>query len=103
MSEGSKSAAVTITFTVLATVFVILRLVSRVKLLRRSSVDDYLIILAVALAWVLTGLIYIRELEYEHICLSSADRPRTEIQFGLGKHQDHVSLEDFEKILLVRL
>lgn len=64
MSKAQEVVAVIITLSILATIFVILRVVSRFGVLQSNYVDDYLVIAAVALSWSLTGLILARKLDY---------------------------------------
>lgn len=48
-------------FNILSTIFVVLRMISRMGILRKSSIDDYLIVSAVIFAWFHTGSVYARE------------------------------------------
>lgn len=61
----SRILATPVTATVLnvfATCFVVLRVISRFYILKRSYADDYLIVLSLTMSWSLTGLIFARKL-----------------------------------------
>lgn len=61
MAREIKTEAVVICLNSVATVFVALRAVSRFSILKRPAVDDYLIIVAVCLSWILTALVIARK------------------------------------------
>lgn len=71
--RGPVVLAVTATMISLSTVFIILRLVSRAAIVKRVSLDDYLIVVA----WIIALGMSIS------ICLG--------VREGLGEHQNHAN------------
>jgi cellulose synthase/poly-beta-1,6-N-acetylglucosamine synthase-like glycosyltransferase len=63
MSLATKVKAVILVLNSIATIFVGLRTVSRFVILRKSYVDDYLIVAAVTISWILTSLAIARKLD----------------------------------------
>lgn len=87
-------------FNVLSTLFVVLRMISRMGILRKSSIDDYLIVSAVLFSWFHTGSVYARELATE-ITFDHAKLDDSEAHFGAGKHVQEVPFQDYGNLLLV--
>lgn len=73
MSKVIEVEGVTVVLTVLATILVALRCISRFGLLKKSLIDDYLVLFAVILSWSLTGLIYARKLDHFHAASTFAN------------------------------
>lgn len=100
MAETTTMLAVASVFSALATTFVVLRMVSRMKILRKASIDDYLIVLAVVFSWFQTGSIYARKYDSD-IFVRSLLKIFPEAQFGSGKHIQQIRLQDYSNLLLV--
>lgn len=91
MSKVTEVEAVTVALNVLATILVALRCISRFGLLKKSLIDDYLVLVAVSLSWSLTGLIYARKLNYS----------QTASIFANGSEQRFHT--DLDKSIMIRL
>lgn len=61
MTEATKVTVVATVFSVIATLLVILRMISRIVVLKKSWMDDYLIVLAMLFSWGHTGCMYARK------------------------------------------
>jgi hypothetical protein len=101
-SRGATVVSTSIAFVAIAGAFVTLRCIARTGLLRIFGIDDFLIVWAVALSAILTGLIAIREcflLSVQQFLLSIFP----EQKHGLGRHFDTLAPGEFTEMLKVRV
>lgn len=101
MSRAQTTIAATTTLNIIATFSVILRIISRFFVLKKPSADDYLIVFGLVMSWCLTALTFARELNSSTLSLMSAEHLETEVHFGLGQHEEDVSSERVQNMLLV--
>ncbi|KAL3421569.1 hypothetical protein PVAG01_08015 [Phlyctema vagabunda] len=80
-SRGLEVTVSVIVFSVLATAFVVARLIARVKMIKNAGPDEWTIVVSLVAAIVVTGL----------VC--------RQVKYGLGKHNDQLTPEDQIKML----
>lgn len=101
MSLEVALVAIVACVTSLATVCVFLRSYSRFYILRKASVDDYLILVSLLQAWILAGLLIscMSLALLENILLSNIIVRRV----GLGRHDYEVPVQNIETLLKVSI
>lgn len=100
ISRGQTTIATTTTLNILATLCVILRVISRFLVLRKPSADDYLIVVGLLMSWSLTGLTIARE-SFKTLFMILTEHNISEVHYGLGQHQEQVSAADLQNMFLV--